>query len=160
MGGNPEGDVTVVEFFDYQCPYCKLVEPAVEDLIKGDSKLRIVYKEFPILGPVSTYASRVALAAMKQGKYVEFHTAMMAAKGKITEDIVMKIAADAGLDLAKVKIDMNAPEIEKTIQHSYELADALGINGTPAFIIGDALLPGAADLATLKKAVTETRKTP
>lgn len=158
VGGNTKGDVTIVEFFDYQCPYCKQVEPSVQALIKEDAKLRIVYKEFPILGPMSIYASHVALAALKQSKYERFHAPMMSAKGPITEDSIMKIAAESGLDLVKLKLDMKAPELDVAIKRNYALADALSINGTPAFVIGDKLLPGAVDLATLKHALDEARK--
>jgi protein-disulfide isomerase len=158
VGGNPKGDVTLVEFFDYRCPYCKQVEPAIEALLKEDPKLRIVYKEFPILGKESTFAAHVAFAALKQGKYEQFHDAMMAAKGNITEDVILKIAADAGLDIAKIKDDMNAPEIDKIIKRTYDLADALGVNGTPGSVIGDNLIPGAVDLAELKQMVATARK--
>jgi len=158
VGGNPKGDVTLVEFFDYRCPYCKQVEPAIEALLKEDPKLRIVYKEFPILGKESTFAAHVAFAALKQGKYEQFHDAMMAAKGNITEDVILKIAADAGLDIAKVKADMNAPEIDKIIKRTYDLADTLGVNGTPGFVIGDNLIQGAVELAALKQMVATARK--
>src|SRR6266851_117275 len=129
-----------------------------EALLKEDSKLRIVYKEFPILGSESVIASRVALAALRQHTYEPFHDAMMAAKGQITEDAIMKVAADAGLDIAKVKTDMNAQEIDQIIKRNYDLAHALNIGGTPTFIIGDTLIPGAIDLATLKRTIAEARK--
>jgi len=158
VGGNPKGDVTLVEFFDYRCPYCKQVEPWIEAILKDDPKLRIVYKEFPILGKESTFAAHVAFAALKQGRYEQFHDAMIATKGTITEDVVLKVAADAGLDMAKVKTDMNAPEIDQIIKRNYDLADKLGINGTPSFVIGDVLIPGAVDLAALKQAVATARK--
>lgn len=158
VGGNAKGDVTVVEFFDYQCPYCKQVQPTVEALVKEDPKVRIVYKEFPILGPQSTFAAHVALAAAKQGKYERFHAAMMAAKGQITEEAILKVAADAGLDVIKVKADMKEAEIERIIKRNRDLGDALGIRGTPTFIIGDDLVPGAVDLARLKQMVTAVRK--
>jgi protein-disulfide isomerase len=158
VGGNPKGDVTLVEFFDYRCPYCKQVEPSVEAILEDDPELRIVYKEFPILGKESTFAAHVAFAALEQNKYTQFHNAMMGTKGNITEDVILKVAADAGLDVAKVKADMNAPEVEQIIKRNYDLADALGINGTPGFIIGDTLIPGAVDLAALKQAVAAARK--
>ena len=157
-GGNPKGDVTLVEFFDYRCPYCKQMEPTVEALLKQDPNLRIVYKEWPILGPPSVFAAHVAFAAFKQGKYKQFHEAMMAAKGEITEDVVLKIAAGASLDIARIKIDMTAPEIDQAIKRNYALADALGIRGTPAFVIGDSLIPGAVDLETLKQKIGLARK--
>jgi protein-disulfide isomerase len=156
--GNPKGDVTVVEFFDYRCPYCKQLEPSLDALLKEDGKLRIVYKEFPILGEASTYATRVALAAKQQGKYAEFHRAMMATKGEIGDDAVLAVAAALGLDMAKLKADMAAPEIDKLIDRNYTLADALDIQGTPALIIGDTLIPGATDLDALRKDIAAVRK--
>jgi protein-disulfide isomerase len=158
VGGNPKGDVTIVEFFDYRCPYCKEVEPSLEALIRQDPKLRIVYKEFPVLGPTSVYASRIALAAHRQGKYAAFHKAMMATKGEITDDVVLKVAQSVGIDVEKAKADMNAPEIDDLIKRNYALADALDIQGTPAFVIGDTLVPGATDIAKLRELIAEQRK--
>src|SRR6266567_7593209 len=135
VGGNPAGDVTIVEFFDYRCPYCKQVEPALEALLKEDRQLRIVYKELPILGKDSVYATRAALAARKQGKYDKFHTAMMAAKGQIDEKSILQVAAAAGLDIERLKSDMTASEIDDAIKRNYDLAQALDIHGTPAFVI-------------------------
>jgi protein-disulfide isomerase len=156
--GNPKGDVTVVEFFDYRCPYCKQVEPSLDALLKEDTKLRIVYKEFPILGDTSVYAAHVALAAKKQGKYAEFHRALMATKGDIAPETVMNVAASVGLDLNKVKADMTASEIDKLIDANFALADALNVQGTPAIIIGDMLIPGAIDLDSLRKDIAALRK--
>jgi protein-disulfide isomerase len=155
--GNPKGDVTLVEFFDYRCPYCKQVEPALDALLKDDSKLRIVYKEFPILGEASVFATRVALAAKKQGKYAAFHRAMMATKGDIGDETVLNVATSVGLDTSKIKTDMSTPEIDKLIDKNYALADALNIQGTPALIIGDTLIPGAVDLDTLRKDIAAAR---
>jgi protein-disulfide isomerase len=152
-GGNPKGDVTLVEFFDYRCPYCKQVEPTIEALLKQDPNLRIVYKEWPILGPPSVFAAHVAFAAFKQGKYERFHNAMMAAKGEITEEVILKVAAGASLDIARIKIDMAAPEIDQAIKRNYDLADALAIHGTPGFVIGDSLIPGVVDIETLKQKI-------
>jgi protein-disulfide isomerase len=155
--GNPKGDITLVEFFDYRCPYCKQVEPSLEALLKEDSKLRVVYKEFPILGEASVYATRVALAAKKQGKYAEFHRAMMATKGEIGDETVLKVAASLSLDMNKIKADMSAPQIDKLIDTNYALADALNIQGTPAIIIGSTVIPGAVDLDTLRKDIAAAR---
>jgi protein-disulfide isomerase len=157
VGGNPKGDVTLVEFFDYRCPYCKQVEPSLDALLKEDGKLRIVYKEFPILGEASVYATHVALAAKKQGKYAEFHRAMMATKGDINDETVLKVATSIGLDVGKIKADMSAPEIDKLIDANYGLADALNIQGTPAIVLGDNLIPGAVDLDTLRKSIAALR---
>ena len=156
VAGNPKGDVTVVEFFDYRCPYCKRVGPVVERLRKEDANIRIVYKEWPILGPASMFAAKAALAAREQEKYVEFHEKVMAAR-TVTETSVLSAAKELGLDLDKLRADMETPEVENHIRQTMELARALGINGTPAFVIGDRLIPGAADFAALSKAVAEAR---
>jgi protein-disulfide isomerase len=158
VGGNPAGDVTIVEFFDYRCPYCKQVEPSLEALIKQDPKLRIVYKEFPVLGDASVYASRVALAARKQGKYAPFHDAMMATKGEIDQDVILRVAKSVGVDIDKAKAEMNAPDIDALIKRNYALAEALDIQGTPAFIVGDTLVPGATDIERLRQLVADARK--
>jgi protein-disulfide isomerase len=158
VGGNPHGDVAIVEFFDYRCPYCKQVQPSLESMVKEDSKLRLVYKEFPILGPVSVTAAHAALAARRQGKYDAFHQAMMEARGNITDDTVYRIAGSVGLDVDKLKVDMGSPEVAQAIKSNLKLAKALDINGTPAFVIGDEVVPGAADLDTLKSMVADLRK--
>jgi protein-disulfide isomerase len=158
VGGNPRGDVTLVEFFDYRCPYCKQVQPSLEKLLGKDGNLRIAYKEFPILGPVSVTAARAALAARRQGKYVAFHDAMMAASGTITEDTVYKVAGSVGLDIARLKGDMAAPDISAVLKANLALANALDVSGTPTFAIGDRLVPGAVDLASLEKLVAQARK--
>jgi protein-disulfide isomerase len=157
IAGNPKGDVAIVEFFDYRCPYCKKVEPELEALLKQDPKLRLVLKEFPILGPVSITASHAALAAQRQGKYDAFHDAMMTARGNITDDTVYQVARSVGLDVDKLKRDMASPEVQDTVKKNMNLADALDVHGTPAFIIGDRVVPGAIDLPELKKYVAEAR---
>ena len=158
VGGNPHGDVTIVEFFDYRCPYCKQVLPALQTLLKEDHELRFVYKEFPVLGPVSVTAAHAALAAQRQGKYEAFHTAMMAKKGQITDDTVYQVAGSVGLDVDRLKQDMAAPDIDKALQANLALADALNIRGTPGFIIGNKIVPGAIDLDALKDMIAEARK--
>jgi protein-disulfide isomerase len=155
--GNPNGDVTVVEFFDYRCPYCKSVAAAFVDLYEKDGKVRLVLKEFPILGPESEFAAKAALAAQKQGKYREFHLAMMSFKGKMTNDDVRQLAAKVGLDVAKLEQDMQDPAITETINRNYALAEALGIKGTPAFIIGNELVPGAITADEMQKRIAAVR---
>lgn len=159
-GGNPAGDVTIVEFFDYRCPYCKEVEPSLEALLKEDGRIRVVYKEFPILGPESMIASRVSLAALKQSpqKYARLHLALMNAKGELSQESIMKAAEAAGLDIARIKTDMNGPEVDALIKRNYDLAETLNIRGTPAFIIGNEMTPGAVDMPMFKKMVAEARK--
>ncbi len=159
--GNPNGSVTMVEFFDYNCGFCKRSVADVLRFTEEDKDLRIVMKEFPILSEGSIIASRAAIASKKQGKYWEFHLALMAASGNIdTEEKVMSIAAETGLDVAKLKADMteDAEAIEKNINDNRALAQALGINGTPAFVIDDNLVPGAMpydQLATSVKIVRD-----
>jgi protein-disulfide isomerase len=158
VGGNPKGDVTLVEFFDYRCPYCKQVQPKLLELLAGDPELRIAYKEFPILGAVSVAAARAALAADRQSKYEAFHDAMMAAKGEITEDTVYRVAGSVGLDIDRLKRDMSSPQIEAALKANHALADTLDIRGTPGFVVGDQIVPGAIDLASLKELVAGARK--
>jgi len=158
IGGNPQGDVTIVEFFDYRCPYCKQVLPSLQTLLKEDRNLRFLYKEMPVLGPASVVAAHAALAAQRQGKYEAFHTAMMGTKGQITEDTVYKVASSVGLDVHLLKQDMTAPEIEQALKANLALADALNIRGTPGFIIGNHITPGALDLDALKDLIAEARK--
>ncbi|WP_374443925.1 DsbA family protein [Stella sp.] len=158
VGGNPKGDVTIVEFFDYRCPYCKQVKPIVEQVLKQDRNVRVVYKEFPILGRDSVYASRAALAAMKQDKYLPFHHALMAYRGQLGEEAVMTVARQTGLDVERLKRDMDNPAVEQTIAANRALAERIGIRGTPAFIVGDDLVPGAVDPGSLKALVDKARK--
>ncbi|MBV9014989.1 MAG: DsbA family protein [Alphaproteobacteria bacterium] len=158
IAGNPNGDVSLVEFFDYRCPYCKQVEPSLEALLGEDRQLRFVYKEFPVLGPDSLTASRAALASRKQGKYDSFHRALMALKGQINETAVFKTAESVGIDVDRLKRDMTAPEIARALKANTELAEALDIHGTPGFVIGDEIVPGAIDLASLKEVIAATRK--
>ncbi|WP_454011494.1 DsbA family protein [Aquamicrobium terrae] len=157
VGGNAQGDVTVVEFFDYNCPYCRQVAPVIEQAVADDPQLRIVYKEFPILGPDSLFAAKAALAAARQGKYGEFHKALYGVKSRVTEAVVMKVAAGIGLDMTRLKSDMQQPDIEGSISRNAELAQALGITGTPGFVVGDRIFPGATDLETMKKLIEQAR---
>ncbi len=157
VAGNPNGDVTIVEFFDYRCPYCKAVAPAIRRLVEEDGKIRLVYKEWPILGPESEYASRAALAAARQGKYLAFHEKVIGQK-QVTEESVQQAARELGLDLQRLRRDMYGPEVEKQLQDTARLADELGISGTPAFVIGDHLIPGMASSATLRALIERARR--
>ena len=158
VGGNPQGDVTIVEFFDYRCPYCKQVQPSLQALLDQDHNLRFIYKEIPVLGAPSVTAAHAALAARLQGKYEAFHAAMMAIKGQITDDVVYQVAGSVGLDVDRLKRDMAAPEIDQALKANLALAKALDIRGTPGFIIGDHIVPGAIDLDALKDLVADARK--
>lgn len=157
VGGNPDGDVTMVEFFDYNCPYCRQVAPVMADAEADDPELRIVYKEFPILGPGSVFAAKAALGAARQGRYVEFHQAMMNASGRVDEALTLTIAGEVGLDIERLKQDMQDSTVQAEIDGNLELAQALRINGTPAFVIGDQILRGATDLATMTRLIEEAR---
>jgi len=160
VGGNPQGDVTLVEFFDYNCGYCRQVAPVVDEAEKSDAGLRIVYKEFPILGPNSIFAARAALAAHRQGKYAPLHKALMKVRGNVDEASVMRVAGELGLDLARLKADMADAAIQSAIDRNLELARALRITGTPGFVVGNQILRGATDVATLRKLIDEARKKP
>lgn len=158
VGGNPEGDVTLVEFFDYNCPYCRKVAPVINQIERDDPGLRFVYKEFPVLGPDSVFAARAALASRKQGKYVAFHKAMMQAGERLTEGKVMEIAKKVGLDAKRLKADMGDPAIKTALERNHELANALRITGTPSFVIGTEILGGAADIGTIKGLIDRARQ--
>lgn len=157
VGGNPKGDVTVVEFFDYHCGYCKQVHQPLLDLAREDKGVRIVYKEMPILAPESRIAAQAALAAERQGKYVVLHNALMEARGKLTKDRILGIAKERGLDTARLAKDMELPEIGAAIDRNLDLAAALDISGTPAFVIGDQLVPGAIGMDAFRALVAQAR---
>jgi len=156
--GNPNGDVTLVEFFDYRCGYCKRALDSLLAVAAQDGDVRIVLKEFPILGPASVLASRASLAALKQGRYAEFHERMMRYPGDIDQDAIDTVAGEAGLDAERLKTDMNDAQIVVALKRNYELAETLGIKGTPAFLVGDQLIPGAVGVEKLKQAIAAARK--
>lgn len=155
--GNPDGDVTVIEFFDYNCPYCRRAMPEVQGLLDGDDNVRLVYREWPILGDGSVFAAKAALAARQQGKYEEFHWALMGMQGRAEEASVLQIAKELGLDIEQLKADMESPEIEEHIATSKRLTAALGFQGTPAFVIGESLVPGLVQEEQLKALVESVR---
>lgn len=157
VGGNPKGDVTIVEFFDYSCGYCKMAQASVEKFIGEDKNVRLIYKEYPILGQASVDASKAALASVAQGKYVAFHNALMKAKDKLSMETILKLAKETGLDADKLKKDMEAEKIGKIIEANHEMAASMGVRGTPGFIIGNKLYPGALNEEGLKKIVAEVR---
>ncbi len=156
--GNPKGDVTLVEFFDYNCGYCKQMFPAMLDAIKQDGKVRLIVKEFPILGPMSLTASRAALASRKQDKYAAFHTALMSHKSALSEGAIFQLAKDAGLDTKKLEADMKAPEVDAVIKANHALAESMNIEGTPALFVGDTFVNGAVDKARLAELIASARK--
>jgi protein-disulfide isomerase len=140
--GNPEGDVTLVKFTDYQCGFCKAADPRIQKLVADDPKVRVVVKEFPILGPVSVTAAKAALASRRQGKYEAYHHAMMGYRGKLTSDDIFAMAAKVGLDFAALKADMESPEVTDQIIATFDLARALKITLTPAYIVNATVLSG------------------
>jgi len=153
-----EIETVVREYLRYQCGYCKGQAIELRKLLQSDPDIRLVYKELPILGPVSTFAARAALAARGQGKYETLHAALMAASERLTEQGVLQIAAQVGLDAARLEKDMADPAVAETLARSARLGEALGIRGTPALIVGTELAPGAADLDALKRLVGQARK--
>ncbi len=156
--GNPDGDVTVVEFFDYNCPYCKRASEEVATLLADDANVRMVMREWPILGEGSVFAARAALAAREQDKYHEFHDAMMSLPGRADEASVLDVAERVGLDLDRLRADMEAPEIDDHIRKSMELTQALNLSGTPSFVIGETVVPGYVDASQLREIIKETRE--
>jgi protein-disulfide isomerase len=157
VAGNPNGDVTVVEFYDVRCPYCRRMLPVVADLLRSDSKVRFVYKDIPILGPASVVGAKAVLAAQRQGGYQRLHDLIMSGPPTVTENTVRADAIRAGLDWGRLQRDMDDPAIVHRLNDNLSLARALGIDGTPAYVIGGRLLPGALDLAQLQDAVAAAR---
>ena len=157
-GGNPAGDVTIVEFNDYQCPYCKRAHQAMKSVVGADGKIKVIYKDLPILGEPSRIASLAALASVKQGKHQAMHNALMEFGGKLDREKILEIAASVGLDVAQLEKDMEDPKLRQIIDRNMALAGALGVRGTPAFVIGKQFVPGAVDAASLKQLIAEARK--
>ena len=155
--GNPDGDVVIVEFFDYRCPYCKRSAEGVRETVQGDGNIRLVMKEFPILGPDSVTAARMALASVKQGKYEAFHFALMSVGNQLDETAAFKVARKVGLDIDRLREDMEAPDIEAEIQRNFTLANILQITGTPSFVIGDNIIRGMIDTRTMRAVVADVR---
>ncbi|OFX02562.1 MAG: hypothetical protein A3D94_13950 [Alphaproteobacteria bacterium RIFCSPHIGHO2_12_FULL_66_14] len=156
--GNAAGDVVIVDFNDYQCPYCKRAHQALKSVVAADGKVKVVYKDLPILGEPSRIAALAALAAVKQGKHLALHDALMEASGKLDRARILEIAASVGLDIALLEKDMEDPKFKQLIDRNMALAGALGVRGTPAFVIGEQFVPGAVDAAALKQLVADARK--
>ena len=152
--GNPQGNVTMVEFFDYNCAYCKRALPDMMGLLSANPNLRFVLKEFPVLGDGSVEAAHVAVAARMQDptgkKYIEFHQKLLGGRGAADKARALAVAKDVGFDMARIEKDMDSPEVKTTIDEDMKLADALGVNGTPSYVIGDEVVVGAVGLDELK----------
>lgn len=159
--GNPQGDVTVVEFFDYNCGYCKRAAADLRDMMKSDPKLRVVLRDFPVLGPESVEASLVAIAAknqIKPDKYWEFHQKLLDGRGRVGKEKAIAVAKEFGADAAKLEKDMQSPEVRAALEETMRIGDALKLQGTPAFIVGDEIIFGAVGEGPLKAAIASVRK--
>ncbi|HEU4962230.1 MAG TPA: DsbA family protein [Sphingomonas sp.] len=154
--GNPNGDVTLVEYFDYDCGYCRASLPMLAELVKDDPKLRIVFREFPVLTPESETAARWSLAAAKAGKFEQFHQALYA-KGPVSDQTMVAAARDAGLDLARLRTAAADPSIEDEINKNLAIGRELGMTGTPSWVIGNRVLSGALPLDRMKQAIADAR---
>lgn len=157
VAGNPHGDVTIVEFFDTRCPYCRRMEPVMEKFLAQDHGVKLVYKDLPILGPASTLGSKALLAAQQQGGYDKLREAVMQLPPDTTLPMIQAAAQKLGLDWGRLVHDMDAPAVQQRIDANLKLARELDIEGTPALVIGDTMVPGALDLAELKKQVADAR---
>src|SRR5512135_441652 len=159
--GNPDGNVTFVEFFDYNCAYCKRAMSDMLTLLKDDPKLKVVLKEFPVLGPGSVEAARVAVAVRMQDKtgkkYLEFHTKLLGGRGPADEAHALAVAKDIGMNMAQIQKDAKSPEVKATLDEDFKLAEALGLNGTPSYVIGADVVVGAIGLPGLQEKINTAR---
>lgn len=158
--GNPDGDITIVEWFDFNCPYCRKLEPELRQVVHDDGKVRLVLKDWPILGPVSVVAARVALACKFQGKYDKAHDAMIGVSSKLTEPRIYELIAGAGVDVDRAKKDLatNAKAIDGMLARNNEAAEGLGFRGTPAFIVGKFRVPGVLTMDQFEQVIADARK--
>ena len=160
VAGNLDGDITIVEYFDYQCPYCRKVEPELRQVVQDDGKVRLVLKDWPILGPVSVTAARMALASKFQNKYLEAHAALIGVNSKLTEPHIRELLAGAGIDVDRVTRDLatNARAIDAILARNNDQATAFGFKGTPSFIVGKFRVPGVLTMAQFDQAIADARK--
>jgi protein-disulfide isomerase len=160
VAGNVTGDITIVEWFDYQCPYCRKLEPELRQVVQDDGKVRLVLKDWPILGPVSVVAARMALACKFQDKYNEAHDALIGVNSKLTEPRINELLTGAGIDLDRAKRDLaaNATAIDAILARNNDQATAFGFRGTPSFIVGKFRVPGALTIAQFEQIIADARK--
>jgi protein-disulfide isomerase len=160
VAGNADGDITIVEYFDYNCPYCRKVEPELRQVVQDDGKVKLVYKDWPVLGPVSVAAARMALAVKYQDKYVAAHDALMGTASRLTEPRIRELLAGAGIDVDRAAKDLetNAKAIDAILARNNDQATAFGFKGTPSFIIGKFRVPGALTMAQFDQAIADARK--
>ncbi|MGR3199553.1 MAG: DsbA family protein [Paracoccus sp. (in: a-proteobacteria)] len=157
--GNPDGNITLTEFFDYNCGFCRKMLPVMQQLVTGDPDLRVVYREWPVFGPGSEFAARASLASLPTGKYWRFHAGMLGMRGRAEEASVMRIARDVGLDEAELRERMESDAVAKHISTSFLLADHMGLMGTPTFICGDEAVFGEMTLQEMRDLVARGRRT-
>jgi protein-disulfide isomerase len=160
VAGNVNGDITIVEWFDYNCPYCRKLEPELRQVVQDDGKVRLVLKDWPILGPVSKVAARMALAAKYQDKFAAAHEAMMGVNSKLTEPRIRELLAGAGIDIDRLNRDLsaNAKAIDAILARNDDQARAFGFNGTPSFIVGKFRVPGVLTMAEFEQVIADARK--
>ena len=160
VAGNADGDITIVEYFDFNCPYCRKVEPELRQVVQDDGKVKLVYKDWPVLGPVSTAAARMALATKYQDKYVAAHDALMGTASRLTESRIRELLSGAGIDVDRAAKDLetNAKAIDAILARNNDQATAFGFKGTPSFIIGKFRVPGALTMAQFDQAIADARK--
>jgi protein-disulfide isomerase len=160
VAGNANGDITIVEYFDYQCPYCRKVEPELGQVVQDDGKVRWVQKDWPILGPISVVAARMVLASKYQDKYLQAHQALIGVNSKLTEPRIRELLANAGIDVDRVGRDLatNAKAIDAILARNGDQATAFGFRGTPSFIVGKFRVPGVLTMAQFDQAIADARK--
>ena len=158
--GNSDGDIAIVEWFDFNCPYCRKLEPELRQVVQDDGKVRLVLKDWPILGPVSVAAARMALACKYQDKYMQAHDALIGVSSRLTEPRIDEILGDAGIDLERAKHDLvaNGKAIDAMLARNNAQAEALGFRGTPSFIVGKFRVPGALTIAQFEQVIADARK--
>src|ERR1700736_843480 len=160
VAGNPNGDISIVEWFDYQCPYCRKLEPELRQVVQDDGKVRLVLKDWPVLGPVSVIAARMALASKFQDKYIQAHEALIGVNSKLTEPRMRELLAGAGIDVDRLDRDLvtNAKAIDAILARNSDQATAFGFKGTPSFIVGKFRVPGILTMAEFDQVIADARK--
>ena len=158
--GNAGGDIAIVEYFDYQCPYCRKIEPELRQVVQDDGKIRLIFKDWPILGPISVTAARMALASKYQNKFIEAHDALIAVNSKLTEARIREVLAGAGIDVDRLDRDLasNAATIDAVLARNNDQATAFDFRGTPSFIVGKFRVPGVLTMAQFTQAIADARK--
>jgi protein-disulfide isomerase len=160
VAGNADGDISIVEYFDYNCPYCRKIEPELQQVVHDDGKIRMIWKDWPILGPTSIIATRMALASKYQDKYVQAHEALIGVSSKLTEPRIRELLSGAGIDVDRCTRDLatNAKAIDAILKRNDDQATAFGFKGTPAFIVGKFRVPGVLTMEQFEQVIADARK--